>query len=680
MDSKTGSTAAPKRHVLLIGIDAYERACLNGCIADVLAIEALLKERYEVPDHQIERLWAPHSTLSLDSAKASQKPTLAAIRASLERLAQKVATDRGSVLIYYSGHATRISVPGAQGQTWREALAPLDYPLGGYEPRFLFDYELNHLLGQIAAHASDLTVILDCCHSSGATRKSIEDDEKTRIRELPREEREGVWSEAFLQKLSLPMVPAGARGMEDVRGLVQLGGRQWLVVAACHTGEFSYESPDATGQPRGAFSSALVETLRAWPGDLRKVRWSDIWPLLLDRVERRHPQQHPQALGELERVVFGGLNDAQPRDVGFWVHHAAEGGFRVDGGEIAGLTPGALLHLYRPETLRFPALGSATDQTECVGRLRITRAERAVAWGSLGDATGEGTAPPFLRGRLVLLGEEARLRVGLEPWDVSLKVKLESTGLVMVQPVNEPGIELKVYREDCGYVLRDEIYDLDPIASEEAGRKRGKYELPPELARAADPSDLLGQVEHYGLFVRPLRQARQAFDLPGLLKVTLLQAPMSPSLPPQELQNPPFKPLPPGAGATHTIVDGAGFCVRVENRWERELYVTVLNCTAGCGVEVLGHGRIDGKALQVFWYGGEIGWPFITTSDLGAVSLDRLVVLGTSLPDVDLRFLQLEPLRATLKGTRGTRGPEPLERWTATVTTLRIERGGGGAP
>ena len=668
--------------MLLIGIDAYERSPLHGCVADVTAIEQLLIERLGVrpEEEEIVRLLAPHEGRSQDSFPPSGRPTLAAIHEALRRLGSDEVASGDPVLIYYSGHAARLSAPGPEGAVFREALAPLDYRTPSGAPQFLFDYEFNRLLARIAARTSDLTVILDCCHSGGAARA----DDKARVREVRWNEE---WPPGYLQKF---FPDTAARGTEAAPGLIQPVGHQWLVAAACHPGEFSWESPDDTGQARGAFSVALAESLRAWTGDLDNVRWSDLWPLLLGRVERRHPQQHPQVMGDPERLVFGGR--ARPRDRGIWVRRVGDR-YRVDGGEITGLTPGAVLHLYGSKTEHFPPPGSNADRAERCGTLRITEAEHAVSWGRLEADGGEDAAAraqlvaePALRGRLIQPGEDARLVVGIEPWDERLKTHLESSHQAVVRRMGEPGIELRVYREGCDFVLRDDLYDLDPAApasgqGQERGPGRGpdrglgRYGLLPEFARTASLEALLQMVEHYGLYVRPLRRARRLSHLAPFLKVTLLRVPWPHTLKEAELQDPQLPPLPPGPGADHAIAEGHGFCVWLKNLWEKPLYVTALNCTAGGSVEYLGDGRVDGKAVHVFWCEGELGVPFLAYSGRGAVSIDRLVVLGTSRPDVNLRSLELKGSFETYLGIKDTRGPAAFERWTATVTTLRLERG-----
>ena len=71
------------------------------------------------------------------------------------------------VLIYYSGHGSFQKVNSAQGCF--EGLVPIDYA----EQGLLFDLELNRLLQAIADKSGDLSVILDCCNSGGATRDDV---------------------------------------------------------------------------------------------------------------------------------------------------------------------------------------------------------------------------------------------------------------------------------------------------------------------------------------------------------------------------------------------------------------------------------------------------------------------------------------------------------------------------
>ena len=163
---------APAYHVLLIGIDAYPRGynSLTGCVNDIDAIEQILLAPPGIgiaPEQiRVTRL-AASNPLRLSSSRfqeQTQPPTKANFIQALKDLAGPEVKPEDRVLIYYSGHGDEKLLPGSL--VWREALVPHD----GQRIEYLYDAEVNALINAITMRTNDLTIILDCCHSAGATR------------------------------------------------------------------------------------------------------------------------------------------------------------------------------------------------------------------------------------------------------------------------------------------------------------------------------------------------------------------------------------------------------------------------------------------------------------------------------------------------------------------------------
>ena len=161
-------------HALLIGVDGYRRAALGGCVNDIDAVERVLlsagmgavSERM-----RIRRLASPVSGASRNAATAPPA-TLDNVRTALTALGSPEVSAGDRVFIYYAGHGARVPVTGASGRRFhREALVPVDYDADPQQPRLLYDYELNALLQKIVARTRSVTLVLDCCHSAGATRE-----------------------------------------------------------------------------------------------------------------------------------------------------------------------------------------------------------------------------------------------------------------------------------------------------------------------------------------------------------------------------------------------------------------------------------------------------------------------------------------------------------------------------
>src|SRR5215216_683521 len=159
----------PTYHVLLIGIDAYPQGynSLTGCVNDIDAIEQvlLIPPGIGIPPEQIHvtRLAAanPHNPSKSQFQEQTLPPTKANLIQALKDLAGPVVKPKDRILIYYSGHGDEKTWSGSL--VWHEALVPHD----GQRIEYLYDVEVNALINSISMRTSDLTIILDCCHSAG---------------------------------------------------------------------------------------------------------------------------------------------------------------------------------------------------------------------------------------------------------------------------------------------------------------------------------------------------------------------------------------------------------------------------------------------------------------------------------------------------------------------------------
>src|SRR5207253_11449897 len=68
---------------------------------------------------------------------------------------------------------SRVPVAGPQGTFYCESLVPVDFNSTPGEPQLLLDFEFNRLLAAVAKRTRSVAVILDCCHSTGATREVV---------------------------------------------------------------------------------------------------------------------------------------------------------------------------------------------------------------------------------------------------------------------------------------------------------------------------------------------------------------------------------------------------------------------------------------------------------------------------------------------------------------------------
>jgi hypothetical protein len=647
---------ATSYRVVLIGIDEYPQKPLSGCVNDIDQIESLLLDRLGVPPERITRFAAPRAGASASTRLPSLSPTLDGIRSCLNRLAEEVAKD-DLVFLYYSGHGSQVVTRWNGHTIAREALLPLDYWNDGGDRRLLYDFELNALFTRLAGRAGDLTVVLDCCHSASATREDLVPEGTDRYLPIPE-----------VQDLA-SQIPSDllARDSSGLFSALTSAGNAHMLVAACRASERAYEVPPGNAKPsQGAFSRALVEILEKAERPLSDLQWSDIWTVLLDRVGGFNSVQHPQRVGRGERLLFG--DPWMWRDPGYVIRQDGER-FRIEAGTLTGLSEGAEVAVYGPEPDRFPDLGSSQDRSSRIGLLRVDRADRSFC--TAVSANGSLRLPPGARGRLVMAGTPDRLTVLLEPFDPRLAARLEARGIAAVPP-GTPGIEAYLHRDANGHFhLGDEIYG------------DGRNPARPPLASFAEdyPDTLEAVLGHYARYRQALRLPSRCGDLPGALQVELLDCRNTAGVAPENFQTPSFPQLPGDTPWSYKVQAGEGFAIRVDNRAQDPLHVFVLNCTGSGRVENLGYAEVPAGSLQILWREGILGSAFYPSVGIDRSEVvDRLVIVGTTLPDRDLSYLELdESLAEVIRHPREC-GParsasgSPVEKWTAEMVTLRIYR------
>lgn len=652
---------------VLIGIDAYPTQPLGGCINDIDQVEDLLLERLRVPPERITRLTAPRPGLPSMARLPSPPPTLAALRGCLDELAQ-AATPEERVFLYYSGHGAQVRTQAGNLVVAREALVPVD--VGTATGGWLYDYEVNSLLARIAARAADLTLVLDCCHAGSVTRGD-EPDAAGRVRHYGFTGVEDLGAPSSALRYPLPARDAAGIGAGGATG-IGAGDASWMVVAACRANELAREVPlshDAPDRYQGALTHVLVELLRAVePRRLPDVRWAELWPAMLDGVDRVSFQQHPNLLGRGERRVFGGR--WAPRDLGYMVRAGHRGRITIGAGSLTGVTPGALVGIYGQEPDLFAPLGSASDLAARRGVLHVVEASRAEAEG---EPEASFDLPANARGRLIQPGRADRLVVAIEPADSGLESLIVPLG-VEVLPAGRPAraAELELRRDGADLVLCDEVHD--------DRRAAGAPDLAPLLRIPGGRADVLERaLLHYARYNQVLRLARRCLDLPGVLQVTLRACPDPARLVPAALADPPLSELDRTAAGIYKARERVGFVIRVENQSSETLHAWVFNCTGSGRVEFLGNETLAPSSPRIVWQRGRVGEPFApSVATASAAAVDRIVVVATTNAAVDLSYLELpEPIADVLGGAARDSLPKatpPAEAWTAVQVPLLINR------
>lgn len=625
-------------HVLLIGIDAYRGVePLYGAANDVDAVEEILLRRLGISPKVMTKLVARRGA----ARPGERAPTLDNIRAELEKLASHSVQPGDRVLVLYSGHGTRIDAPG--GMTSKEALVPVDGPEDG---ALLWDHEMNDALRNIAKRTNDVTVLLDCCFSASVTR--------------------GAFPASRPRTCHVrAMVPtAKTFDGEDMLSGLNSSDPGYVVAASAQANETATEVSDSTGTCHSAFVAALLHLFeRRFVGDLRSLRWSDIWPYLRAEVSARSPGQHPCLIGRSERRVFGG--PYRRGDPGITLVHDGAA-YRIDAGRLAGLNEGAEIAVYGPEPPDFEPLGVDEDVRLRRGVLRVESVD-------LTSARAVPVDKPIAlrvgdRGRLIKPGPMDRLVVAMRPFDAKIARDLENAAHVNVVAFGGDDVEAVVGRAPDGrWWIGDAVFGPDaPLGWAESDKL---WTLAPGLI-------------HYARFNQPLRLARRSLTGGHRLGLMVLNAATVQKLRRDELSNAPFLDvrMDVDGGCRYRVVDGQDVCFSVWNHGERTMYVQLFNCASSGKVQLLGTQQvsISPNMRHIFWLGGHIGEPFQASVSPGRTwNIDRLVAVGTESPDVSLSGLEVEQsfADAMFSTPRGEQesdvaGPE----WEATCVPVRIVR------
>jgi hypothetical protein len=671
--------------VVLIGIDEYPAGgrwkTLAGCVNDINAVQRVLVSRLGVDPGQIVRLTSP-------AADPSKLATWANIVNALKALG--VAGDARDeqdprVFIYYSGHgfSVNVAVDGVN-VACREGLVPVDYrDAPGAVSSYLYDFQINSLLRGITARTEQVTLILDSCHSAGATRGVLEDGHTLRGGAIETPVSAADLALALdlgdgLRAESQATGGIGARSAAD-DDLVEASGRAASVgacqiVAACLADEGAAEFADSkTRTQHGLLTRKLVALLDAVDEkeDLAELTWGRIWRSLVAEMGLSGAQ-HATLTGSYARRVFGG--PLAEGDTGHGVTLLNDT-YTLDAGTLVGLTVGAKVAVYGDKPASFPPLGSPDDKP--AGLLRVNTATRSSAT-AVPDPAGAPRfdLPPGARARLVERSEAARLIVGLSENDEGLAAQIKASPMLRLV---EAGERAAVQLEKCengAWALTDSV--------------SGQHETENQQVLVQIPQGSLDRaravLEHYVRYSEPLRMAELCTNLPGALAMTLLYVGDK-----SVLLKPGFDPAAPALpgvlptkGGNLACTQGDKFAISVRNKSDVTLRVWLFDCNSEGQVESLGNAMIGPNKLGVFWHPIK-SFPFplntrITPPDQ-KTRVERLVAIGTTAVGRSLDHLTMagkdDTFAALLASSRigwiRHAAVAPAEdQWTATRLTLFV--------
>lgn len=253
--------ASAGKRALLVGINAYPRNPLRGCLNDVAAMRDFLVS---------ERGFAPEHITSLRDGEATRAVILRELEAAV------AATGRSDCFVFYfCGHGAQLaSQDPREGDLLDEVLCPVDF--AWTHATAIVDDELQRLFDAFPVGAS-LTWIFDACHTG-----DIDEQLDARV--------------AAYRGLPAAQVAAmAAASSSAVSGVRSPSGRtlishRGVILTACAATERAADIL-ADGEPRGAFTYHLLAAAR------RSPEASTAEVLACAAEELAKISQHPEGYG-----------------------------------------------------------------------------------------------------------------------------------------------------------------------------------------------------------------------------------------------------------------------------------------------------------------------------------------------------------------------------------------------
>jgi uncharacterized caspase-like protein len=407
-----------KRLALLVGINQYKYSGgfqnLNGCVNDVRRFGDLLTSKFG---------FVPEDVKVLTDAQATRDGILTTFRTHL--ISQAAAGD--TVVFYYAGHGSRAPNP-SEPSGFDETIVPTDSRDPEGKVFDITDKELRALFGELRQKTTEITAILDSCHSGTAIRGN-------RQRTIPADTR---------PQPSRTSTRGGEAPTTADRGIVFLAGSR--------ADQSSYEH-FAEGTEHGAMSYFLALELSR---DDPAMTWRDVMDRVRSMVTARYPMQEPQLEGSAaDKLVFGeSSSTSQP----YFLASPAGKNVSLNAGLIHGLTEGSLFDVFPPGSKKFD--GGAKPLT----KIQLTRVS---TFQSEAKIISGGQVPAGARAvERARSFPDFKLRVFLDPAipaEVAAKLKPLLAGNPQLQMAAGPGdCDLQVGAN--GATLTTQAADGSPLS------------------------------------------------------------------------------------------------------------------------------------------------------------------------------------------------------------------------
>ena len=316
------------RRALLIG-------CQTGELVGVHHDLEIVDDALALPAFRFERR-------VIQKEAATRDGILAALRRLIDD-----SRPEDTVLLYYSGHGGLVPNPAhrpprgdgspapalAEPATY-QYIVPNDHRADAF--RGIFRAELSALVAALTAVTRNVTVVLDCCHSSGITMADPRGYPIYRPRGLEVPKRVPL---PWAADLAAHITWLKGQGYDLSAEAGHIEGNPYAVrLAACKASQRAHEYTDRDGRSGGLLTQAFVRRLRAIDeagGEFPD--WIALGMAIDAEVREQIPGQHPEVSGPHTRRLFGvdagdrtdifafAEEHGQPRLRGGWLHGIRRG-------------------------------------------------------------------------------------------------------------------------------------------------------------------------------------------------------------------------------------------------------------------------------------------------------------------------------------------------------------------
>jgi Caspase domain len=634
---------------LLIGIDCYlanqlpngkRYPSLNGCVRDITLVEEFLLSRLRVPQECILKLKASNMGTTKPLEPLEELPTYENMVAAFEKLTQ-IAYPGDQVYIHYSGHGGRIPTKFPQLKTngLDEVLVPVD--IGNPKARCLRDVELAYILKRMVDKGLIVTIVLDSCHSGGATRgeggATVRGLDRDTVDTTLRPTQSLVATDEGLVEAWQSFLSGSQRNLTLGNGWLP-EPKGYVLLAACRPSESAYEYQFDDQGKNGALSYWLMYSLKQMtPNTTYKLLHDQI----VAKIHSKFPEQTPLVQGESSRVAFG--SDRIPSVYAVNVMQVDLKNKRVllNTGQSQAARCGSQFAIYPP---------GVTDLSQVNQRLALVEITdfpgATSSWATIKDTFHSA---PIEQGAQAVLLDPGTMRLrstvhlvyqeqNILPQTIDQHTTLEKVKKALTQD-GSSFVVLAADDEPVSYQVAINTsgeYEIWDAAGKIIPNLRPALRIDSEGAAACLVQRLVHLTKYHN--VLRLDNADSLSPLKGRLELELLKA--QPDFQPGDPARPqPFE----DPGNIHEIQVGEWMFARIKNAYLKVLNITVLCLNSRWGITQL-YPRTEDSTFLSFDFGEQHFLPLRAKLPDGYIKGTDIIKVFATVGATQFRWLELPAL------------------------------------